>query len=363
MKKLVSLFLALLLSCSLAVPALALSDVTWTKDTTLSVMRNQYNNATVKSGVKVTLHDWRPDPQGLEIGKSLTVEAGGTLTGGCLVFSRGATCSGLALYYIVGGQETLLTATLAELCAVFPQSDYQPTFWYESATGHYVLHGNTFEGDPFAPPPPADGGTSGSPDPALTDVETQRYAEALKALGLFLGTDRGFELDRQPTRTEELVMLLRLLGNKDETLRAYPAERCPFDDVDGWARGSVAFAYDKGLTNGVGGGKFNMATPPTQRQLAQMFCTFVLRAMGYNDDPAKGPTDFTYNGALDFADANGLLRGGANGDDANRFNRGVCVRIMESALRQSTKDGQRLWQKLAAEGVFTEAQYLAAMPQ
>ena len=42
---------------------------------------------------------------------------------------------------------------------------------------------------------------------------------------------------------------------------------------------------------------------------------------------------------------------------------GACVRIMESALRQSTKDGTALWQKLAADGVFTEEAYRAAMPQ
>ncbi|MCD8373862.1 MAG: hypothetical protein LUC20_01975 [Oscillospiraceae bacterium] len=39
------------------------------------------------------------------------------------------------------------------------------------------------------------------------------YAAAqLEQLGLFLGTDAGAELERTPTRTEALVLLIRALG-------------------------------------------------------------------------------------------------------------------------------------------------------
>lgn len=37
-------------------------------------------------------------------------------------------------------------------------------------------------------------------------------ADALKDLGLFSGSDKGYELDRAPTRLEAGVMLVRLLG-------------------------------------------------------------------------------------------------------------------------------------------------------
>lgn len=37
-------------------------------------------------------------------------------------------------------------------------------------------------------------------------------AQELKDVGLFQGTDTGFELDRAPTRAESAVMLVRLLG-------------------------------------------------------------------------------------------------------------------------------------------------------
>lgn len=44
-------------------------------------------------------------------------------------------------------------------------------------------------------------------------------AQELKDVGLFQGTDTGFELDRAPTRAESAVMLVRLLG-AEETAKA-----------------------------------------------------------------------------------------------------------------------------------------------
>ena len=348
MKKLLTLVLSLCLVLAMAVPCFATGDAVFSKDTKLTKFINRYDNVTVKAGVSLTMNPVSGDPQGLEISKSLNVESGGSIAGGSIIFERGAVSSGLPLYYIVGGSEVLLTVSLSELCAAFPQSDYRPTFWYESATGHYVLHGNTFEGDPFNEPEPS-GATA-------SDGGTVQLAEGLKDLGLFAGSDKGFELDRVPTRVEEVVLLLRLLGHSDAELKAYTSEACPFTDVPAWAKGYVAYAYDNGLANGISSDKFGASVPAT----AQMFCTFTLRALGFNDDTAKGSTDFTYADAISFADRNGLLRGDG---DIIGFNRGACVRIMESALRQSTKDGVRLWEKLARAGVFTEEAYKQAMPQ
>ncbi|MBR6014594.1 MAG: S-layer homology domain-containing protein [Firmicutes bacterium] len=348
MKRTIAVLVMLCMIFAMAVPAYAAGDIVWSQNTKLTKFINRYDNVTVKAGVSVTMNPVSGDPQGLEIAKSLTVEAGGTIAGGSIIFERGATSTGLPLYYMAGGKEVLLTVSLAELAALFPQSDFRPTFWYESSTGHYVLHGNQFEGDPFAQP--EDGGNGGGGN----NSETQQLAEGLKALGLFAGTNNGFELDRVPTRVEEVILLLRLLGNKDEDMKAYSTANMPFTDVPAWAAGYVAYAYDNGLVSGVSENSFGTAVPAT----AQMFCTFVLRAMGFNDKESLGATDFTYAGAIEFADSNGLLRGDS---DIKGFNRGACVRIMESALRQSTKDGKRFWQKLVEDGVFTEEQYKAAM--
>ena len=74
-------------------------------------------------------------------------------------------------------------------------------------------------------------------------------ATALKHLGLFKGvSDTNFELDRAPTRTEALVMLVRALGEEAAALEGDWSH--PFTDVAAWADPYVGYAYEKGLTKG-----------------------------------------------------------------------------------------------------------------
>ena len=341
MRKLLTLTLAIALVFSVTVPVFAASDVTWSSDTTLTKFINAYDNAVVKAGVTVTMKEMKPDPQGLEIKKSLTVEAGGTIRGGgCIIFERSASCTGFDLYYIAGGSEKILPVGIAELVKLFPTSDYRPTFNWNASTGHYVL-ASVFEGDPFDTPEA--GGAGGSNN-------AENCANALKSLGLFLGSDNGFELDRKPTRVEAVIMLIRLLGKEAEAKSGTYSH--PFTDVPAWADNYVGYAYENSLANGTGKTTFG-----TEDATAQMFATFVLRALGYQDD-TKGGTDFTYAGAVDFAQSRGLVSGP---DMINNFNRGSCVKMMESALRQALKTGDPLYKKLAGEGVFTEEAYKAAM--
>ena len=49
----------------------------------------------------------------------------------------------------------------------------------------------------------------------------QSAAEELSAIGMFRGTDKGFELDRAPTRSEAAIMLVRLYGAEEEAADAY----------------------------------------------------------------------------------------------------------------------------------------------
>jgi len=353
MKKLLALLLVCMFVSVFTVPSYAAGSVIWTKDTTLSNMRNIYNEATVKAGVTVTLHDWKPDPQGLEIAKRLTVENGGKIVGGCIVFSRGAVCEGLPLYYIAGGEEKLLKATLSELAALFPQDDYCPTFWYVSKTGHYVLHGNSFDGDPFELPAPDDRGGERA---STADPYSEQTAEALRSLGLFKGTGTNadgrpnFELGRSPTRVEEVVMLIRMLGKEGEALAGDWTH--PFDDVPVWADPYVGYAYEHSLASGVSAASFGTSVPAT----AQMFATFVLRAMGYTDD-TRGGSDFSYSEATAFAMEKGIIAGSG---DIDGFDRAACVRIMANALRQKRNGGELMWQFLSDQGVFSEEAYRAA---
>ena len=122
-------------------------------------------------------------------------------------------------------------------------------------------------------------------------------AEALQAMGLFKGGSSGFELDRQATRAEAAVMLVRLLGAEEEALNDEYSH--PFTDVPEWASPHIAYMYETGLTKGTGATTF---TPQGVCDL-QMYSTFILRALGYAED--KG--DFTYAAATDFARELGVV--------------------------------------------------------
>lgn len=113
------------------------------------------------------------------------------------------------------------------------------------------------------------------------------YAQALNVMGLFKGTDLGYELERQPTRLETLIMLIRLLGEEEEALN-YEGSH-PFTDVTGWpqANNYIAYALDKGYTNGVSASEFGPNNPAN----AATLYTYILRALGYSD--AAG--DFVWN--------------------------------------------------------------------
>lgn len=133
-------------------------------------------------------------------------------------------------------------------------------------------------------PPPIDGTSNVSYSPKYTN-----YAEALNIMGLFKGTNSGFSLDRSATRTEAIVMLIRILGEESKAL-AYTGKH-PFTDVPSWADSYVAYAYNMGYTTGTSATLFGADREVTQAQ----YLTFILRALGYND--AAG--DFVWSEAPD----------------------------------------------------------------
>jgi len=171
-------------------------------------------------------------------------------------------------------------------------------------------------------------------------------ADALKTMNFFRGSDIGYELDRGATRTEALVMLLRLLGEEEEAL-AFNGEM-PFTDVPAWAKNYVAYAYDKGYTKGVSETKF----ASNELTTANQYMTFLLRALGYDDENG----DFIWNRALDFAKSNGDLTEGEFIQLAtSNFLRDHLAYISYQMLFAKMKDGDvTLLDKLIESGVVTE---------
>lgn len=179
-----------------------------------------------------------------------------------------------------------------------------------------------------------------------TEISPEMLASDLKTLGLFKGvSDTDFSLDRKPTRTEAIVMLIRVLGQEETALTG--TWEHPFDDVPTWAVPYVGYAYTKGLTGGISATKFgsNNIVPD------YMYLTFVLRALGYSD--ANG--DFVWNDPYKVASEAGIL---PKEYDKNNFLRRDVALISYAALNALMKGTQNtLADTLIASDIFTQEEF------
>lgn len=182
-------------------------------------------------------------------------------------------------------------------------------------------------------------------------------ASALKTLRLFRGTDTGFgggfDLENTPTRIQTLIMLIRLLGEEDAALTRTGIS--PFDDVpqDYWGAPYVAYAVEKGYTNGVGGNRF----APDMVTTASMYVEFVLRALGYSDTTQ---TDVSTASARALSAS--VITGGEKAVlDTVDFLRADIVYLSWYALEVPVAQNMEpLHRRLEDAGVFTAADYRTA---
>lgn len=167
-------------------------------------------------------------------------------------------------------------------------------------------------------------------------------ADVLHEMDLFSGTDKGYELDRAPTRAESAVMLVRLLGGEKEAVEKN--YKTPFTDVPGWAAPYVGWLYENDLTAGATLTTFGT----TGKCTAQMYSAFLLRSLGYADTGAS--PDFQYANAVKFAEEKGVADY-ANCDAAN-FLRDNVVAMSYTALATQPKDAKNdtLLDQLIADG-------------
>lgn len=155
-------------------------------------------------------------------------------------------------------------------------------------------------------------------------------AQTLYDLGLVLGTgtnDEGlpeFSLDAQMTRSEAIVMLVRMLGA--ERLSMFDSYTSPFTDVPAWAENHIGYAYATGMTNGVSETLFDGNSYVDQKQ----FCTLMLRALGYDDKEG----DFVWSQSDSLAQALGLIS-----SSKNSFTREDAFEICYNALLTKVKTG------------------------
>ena len=145
-------------------------------------------------------------------------------------------------------------------------------------------------------------------------------ASDLSNLGLFKGvSDTDFGLNRAPSRTEAIVMLIRVLGKEAEALSS--EYNHPFTDVAAWADKYIGYAYNNGLTSGISATEFGKGNAG-----AATYLTLVLRALGYSD---TNGADFTWNNPFSLAKAVGILPEFVNTES---FLRADVVIVSYSAL-------------------------------
>lgn len=168
-------------------------------------------------------------------------------------------------------------------------------------------------------------------------------ADSLHEMGLFQGTQNGYDLDRTPTRAEAAVMLVRLLGKEAEAKAlTYTA---PFTDLKGWEKPYVQYLYSNDLANGTNRTTFN----PTGKCTAQMYAVFLLRALGYSDT-----ADFSYANAIETAREQGIYDTGII--NVQNFLRDDAAAASYTVLSVSPKNSEgTLLDQLVGENAITEA--------
>lgn len=168
-------------------------------------------------------------------------------------------------------------------------------------------------------------------------------ADSLHEMGLFQGTQNGYDLDRTPTRAEAAVMLVRLLGKEAEAKAlTYTA---PFTDLKGWEKPYVQYLYSNGLANGTNRTTFN----PTGKCTAQMYAVSLLRALGYSDT-----ADFSYANAIETAREQGIYDTGII--NVQNFLRDDAAAASYTVLSVSPKNSEgTLLDQLVSENAITEA--------
>ena len=182
---------------------------------------------------------------------------------------------------------------------------------------------------------------------AYADFESD--ARALYDLRLLKGTGDSFSmealnLDRDATRAEVCITLLRMLGKEEKA--NYQANPHPFGDVPGWASNCIGWLYENWLVNGVSDTYFGAQDTAT----VQQFSAMTLRALGYSEQDG----DFDYSNAVEKAVSVGLFDGTVA--SVYELSRRDMILIISRAMRANICNSSRtLIEKLCDDGAVDRA--------
>lgn len=170
------------------------------------------------------------------------------------------------------------------------------------------------------------------------------YADKLYELGLFKGTENGYELESPLTREQSAVMLVRFNGAEENVLKEKFEET--FTDVKSsrWSFPYVMYCYEKEITKGTGNNTFT----PESDVTAEEYITLVLRMLGYTDSaPETAFDDAIENMLISSDDVKSLKK-------SNKFTREQMVYITYRSLQTKTVKGELFANVLADKGAITK---------
>ncbi len=171
------------------------------------------------------------------------------------------------------------------------------------------------------------------------------YADTLYELGLFKGTELGYELESPLTREQAVTTLVRLLG-EEENLSAYAYDEV-FADVasERWSFPYVMYCYENKITKGTGEDSFS----PERTIPAEEYIALVMRLLGY--------TEVNPENALKESITANLINSQVAREYAENevFTRGDMVYVMYRSLMTKNADGELLADVLAQKGAISKA--------
>ena len=185
-------------------------------------------------------------------------------------------------------------------------------------------------------------------------AETRTYGELLYNLEIVYGLDEGLEEAKDITRSEMVVLLVRMLVG-ESGFSSYVLPEVPsFNDVptNHWAYTEIEIAKQIGITSGLDDGSFGIDSPVTYVQT----CLFLARALHYDT------STMSYNNSVYLIrEATGLTLN-SNVGPYVALKRGQVFELISHALSKNIKDTNQLFiSSLPIEGE-QENQFLIDYP-
>jgi len=176
--------------------------------------------------------------------------------------------------------------------------------------------------------------------------EAKECADTLYDFGLFKGTDKGYELEKNLTREESATILVRLLGEEDK-LNASDFKEV-FTDVDKnrWSYAYVMYCYENSITKGTGADTFS----PDKEIDAPQFVTLMMRLLGYTEVNPDTALQMSVDYKLIPQDKADEL------EDKKLFTRSDMVQIVYNSLKTQMDNETVFADYLAEKGVLTETE-------